>query len=381
MWILPFVIFSAVAGTKELPGHRLLVTAGGTLALPEMTVAMVGNTRQGSGLRGLGESGAGGVIGDITAQGMVSGLNAVIHLGDMVPSSTTKNWRNFGKQLAPILDGTEPPPSALQRYPVLPVVGDRDCAKEPSCETFAKVFPGFGVEIGYGRVATWQHLDLKIGDKDRWRVIVLDSNKKGLGSRWHEQVNWLKTVVGSPGTGILVFLHESPIARGYKGRTDGATELMEIIASEAPLLSVKGVFSAGPSNNQAFLPEGALGPLYVVAGGGGSSGEDLPRGIEGGNDSPRLTPEMEQGLDDLVNGRLAGGNEALVAAGHEALGTGTFKGYPRVVDASSFPMYGWWSMKLSPEGVSLNWRAQGTDGAFANGASYQWTQAAGWKAQ
>jgi hypothetical protein len=264
---------------------------------------------------------------------------------------------------------------------VLPVVGDRDCAKEPSCETFAKVFPGFGVEIGYGRVATWQHFDLKIGDQDRWRVIVLDSNKKGLGSRWHEQVSWLKTVVDSPGTGILVFLHEAPIARGYKGQTDGAQELLDLIASDAPLLSVKGVFSAGPSNNQAFLPEGALGPLYVVAGGGGAPGEDLPRGVVGGTDPPRLTAEFENGLDELVNSRLKEGNQALAVAANEALGTGSFKAYPRVVDASTFPMFGWWRMKFSPGSVSMDWRAQLGDGTFANMAGYQWSQAAGWKAQ
>jgi hypothetical protein len=381
MWFSLLVVFSALAAPKELPAHRLMVTPGGALSLPEMTIAMVGNTRQSAGLRGNSNSGSGAVIGDITAQAMVSGLGGVIHLGDMVSSSTGSHWRGFAEQLAPILDGTHPPPSALRRYPVLPVVGDRDCAKEPSCESFAKVFPGFGAEIGFGRVATWQHFDLKIGDKDRWRVIVLDSNKKGLGSRWHEQVSWLKTVVGSPGTGILVFLHESPIARGYKGRTDGAQELLDLIASQAPLLSVKGVFSAGPSNNQAFLPEGALGPLYVVAGGGGAPGEDLPRGVAGERDSPRLTVEMEKGLDGLVNSRLKDANEALVEASHEALGTGSFKTYPRVIDASTFPMFGWWRMKLSPGSISLGWRAQLGDGTFTNVAGFQWSQAAGWKAQ
>ena len=243
------------------------------------------------------------------------------------------------------------------------------------------VFPGFGEEIGYGRVATWQHFDLKIGDKDRWRVVVLDSNKKGLGSRWHEQVSWLKTVVGSPGTGILVFLHESPIARGYKGRTDGAKELLDLIATEAPLLSLKGVFSAGPANSQSFLPEGSLGPIHLISGGGGSGGDDLPRGAIGGADEPRLTPEMEKGLDRLVNSRMVEADEGLATAADEALGTGTFKTYERTVDASTFPMHGWWKMSFAPGTLTLAWRAQRGDGTFTKMAGYVWTQAAGWSAQ
>ena len=223
MWFYLFAVLSALAGPKELPGHRLMATPGGVLALPEMTIAMVGNTRQSGGLRGLSGGDSGGVVGDITAQAIVSGLNAVIHLGDMVPSSTGSHWRGFAKQFAPILDGTEAPPSGLRRYPVLPIVGDRDCAKDPSCETFAKVFPGFGVEIGYGRVATWQHFDLKIGDQDRWRVIVLDSNKDGLGSRWHEQMNWLKIVASmSPSPGGLQ-TRSLPVCEKIWTRSEGYT--------------------------------------------------------------------------------------------------------------------------------------------------------------
>ena len=73
--------------------------------------------------------------------------------------------------------------------------------------------------------------------------------------------------------------------------------------------------------------------------------------------------------------------EALAVAADEALGTGSFKTYPRVIDASTFPMFGWWRMKFSPGGVSMEWRAQLGDGTFANMAGYQWSQAAGWKAQ
>ena len=40
---------------------------------------------------------------------------------------------------------------------------------------------------------------------------MVDSNKKGLGSRWREQVVWLKEAVRSPGQGLIVMLHESPL--------------------------------------------------------------------------------------------------------------------------------------------------------------------------
>ena len=179
-------------------------------------------------------------------------------------------------------------------------MGDRDCVKQPSCQDFASVFPGFGQDIGFGRVATWQSFDVVVGDRQSWRFVVVDSNKKGLGSRWREQVVWLKEAVRSPGQGLIVMLHESPLRRGKAVSHEGVNELMELISEHAPLMSLRAVIGAGPANTQAFLPEGALGPIHVVAGGGGAPAETLERGLKSRPSDPALAGAFERALDGLV---------------------------------------------------------------------------------
>ncbi len=376
------LVLSSFAAPKTLPAHRVVASDGTTLSLPEMSVAVLGNTRAASAVldkrRALSGSGHDVVLGDITATSVTTGLNAVFLLGDQVTASTPANWRNFGERHASILDGTVAPPTAMRRLPVLPVVGDRDCVKEPSCVTLAKVFPGFGVEIGFGRVATWHHLDVNIGGSDTWRIIVLDSNKKGLGSRWHEQMSWLKGVAASPGSGLIVLMHDSPVSRTGRSKNTGPAELMEAIGEHAPLLSLRAVFSAGTVNHQAFLPEGALGPLHVVAGAGGAPGVDLKRGIAGKVDEPALLAGMEKGLNTLVDSHLFNPVPPEQKAIDEALGKGTFEGFERRVDSSVFPMHGWWKLHFKPGSIEVQWRGQKGDATVAQLASVTWTRENGW---
>lgn len=378
-------VFSAWAAPKTLPAHRVFAGDGASVEVPALSVAVLGNTRPGSLIldktRASGGSNHEAVMGDITAVSVTEGLDAVFLLGDMVTSSSAGNWSQFGKRHAAVLDGTVPPPAAMRRMPTLPVVGDRDCTKEPSCSTVAAVFPGFGVEIGFGRVATWQHLDLKIGETNRWRILVLDSNKKGLGSRWQEQIAWLKNAVDKPGDGIIVLMHDSPLSRGGPIKNTGPTELMETIAEHAPLLSVRAVFSAGRINSQAFLPEGALGPIHIVAGGGGAPGQDLDRGVLGKPTDPALIEAVEVGLNKVVDSHLFNPVPPDPKAIDEAIGKGSFTGFPRRMDASVFPLHGWWKIDFQPDAIEAKWRGQKGDGTIATLATVAWSHENGWMAK
>jgi hypothetical protein len=373
------------APKTALPAQRLAVDDGGQLVLPEISLALVGNTRPVSALidkkRAVSGSGSRDVIGDITARGMMKPMTMLVHLGDMVTSSSRSNWAGFAKQFAGLIDGDTAPPTAIRRMPILPVVGDRDCAKQPSCDDFAKVFPGFGQEIGFGRVATWEGFDLVVGDGERWRVVVVDTNKAGLGSRWREQLIWLRGAVTDPGKGLIVLMHEAPISRKKGPAAEGATELMDLIMGTAPLLSVRAVFSAGASNSQLLLPEGSLGPLHVVAGGGGTPGDDLRRGVLGRPDGMELDATFESGLDHMVGSYLGQPKPPADKVVDEALGTGSFEGYPRVVDGSTFPGHGWWLLDIQAGGLSVRWRVKQGSGVFAEEGRWVWAHDTGWQGQ
>ena len=385
--MLSLLLFLSVAASapKPMPAQRLAIDDGGVLTKETITIGLLGNTRPTTPRLDKGRAVSGGahdaVIGDITAQNMISPLDLVVLLGDMVPSSSKGSWRAFGEQFAGVIDGSTAPPSALRRIPVVPVVGDRDCAKQSSCADFAAVFPGFGEDIGFGRVATWQAFDFVVGDKSRWRFVVVDTNKKGLGSRWREQIVWLQDAVRTPGQGLIVLMHESPLSRAKGEASEGVTEIMDLIGEHAPLMSLRAVFSAGSTNTQAFLPEGSLGPIHVVAGGGGAPAEGLKRGVRGRPDGNALAPHFEGALDVLVESYASAVKPPPQKTTDEALGSGSFEGFPREMDGGAFPTHGWWRLSLSDGGLDLTWRARRHSDELRNQASWLWTQAAGWQAK
>lgn len=375
---------AAAAPAKTVATHRIAIDDGGELNLPDgMSFAVVGNTRPNSTLLDKGAvfdgSAADGVVGDILAQGMLGNpLTFLIHTGDMVVSSSTGNWKKFDQQFVGLLDGSSPPPSATRRIPVIPVAGDRDCERDPECKNFAATFAGFGSPIGYGRVATWQSFDLVVGTGMRWRVLILDSNKKGLGSRWNEQKAWVSQAVQGDYSGLLIFMHE-PAFSSVAGDVDKNSQaLLELIAEHARLLSVKAVFSAGPHHSQAFAPEGGFGPLHIGTGGGGAPASHVPRGVKGATTDQSHDPTFSKGLDALVGAWRTQPTPPADKSIDEAMGTGTYEGYPRRMDAGDFPTYGWWKVGVAPTGLELTWRARQPNGAFMAQASWAWTEADGW---
>jgi hypothetical protein len=375
---------AAAAPAKTMATHRIAIDDGGELNLPDgMSFAVVGNTRPNSTLLDKGAvfdgSAAEGVIGDILAQGMLGNpLTFLVHTGDMVVSSSAGNWKKFDRQFVGLLDGSSPSPSAARRIPVIPVAGDRDCERDAECKSFASTFAGFGSPIGYGRVATWQSFDLVVGAGMRWRVLVLDSNRKGLGSRWNEQKAWVPTAVKGEYNGLLIFMHEPAFSSKPADVDEDSQALLDLIAEHARLLSVKAVFSAGPHHSQAFAPEGGFGTMHVGTGGGGAPASDVPRGVSGGTTDHSLENTFSKGLDGLVGAWRSHETPPADKIIDEAMGTGSYDGYPRRLDAGAFPTYGWWKVGVVSTGLELTWRARQPDGTFTPQASWVWSEADGW---
>jgi hypothetical protein len=124
-----------------------------------------------------------------------------------------------------------------------------------------------------------------------------------------------------------------------------------------------------------------LGPLHVVAGGGGAPADDLTRGLKGRSDEPVLDPRFDAAVDSLVESYAGLEKGPSQKALDEALGSGTFDGYPRVVDAGEFPTYGWWAVTLKAGSLGVEWRALQGTGALTSSAQWAWTADTGWKAQ
>ena len=219
-----------------------------------------------------------------------------------------------------------------------------------------------------------------VGVNQSWRVVVIDSNKKELGSRWREQVVWLKEAVRAPGEGLIVLLHESPLRRGKAVDNEGVSELMDLISEHAPLMSLRAVIGAGPANSQAFLPEGALGPIHVVAGGGGAPAETLERGLKSRPSDPALAEAFERALDALVDDYASSDAPPSQKAIDEALGSGSFNGFARSMDGGALPTHGWWKLKLSNAGLMLAWRARTPRGELVERVRWAWSKDSGWQA-
>ena len=104
-------------------------------------------------------------------------------------------------------------------------------------------------------------------------MLVLDSNKKKLGSRWQEQLQWIPKAVSGRYEHLLVFMHNSRVtmAGQEKMNKDGvALELEEAVEESAALMKLRAVFSAQSRASEIYLPDGRRGSAYVVAGGGGA---------------------------------------------------------------------------------------------------------------
>jgi len=368
---------------SKIASHRLFVTDGTEfVAEGHIRFAVVGNTRSMHPGLDKGRLGHGdvthAVVGDITASALTGGPSFAVLMGDVVRSSSTAEWKAFDERFVGLIDGASAPASNIPRIPAISVAGDRDRAGDPAYRGLEAAFPGTGVNIGYGRVATWSQFDVSSGGHP-WRFLVLDSGKAELGSRWGEQLAWIPGAVQGDYVGIVVLVHDPTVNLGGDRTASEATEILLGAIDEATRMdALKAVIFAGPAVSQVVLPEGAFGTIHIGAGGGGAPAEALHRSVQPVQ-GDRVA--LERSFDRMLQADLSrwSPDRPISDKGHErASATGSFAGTPGVYDAGEYPTYGWWDVALEGQGMRIVWRRWQPDGTFREAWSATYRRETGW---
>lgn len=385
----------ALAGSDDkIADHELVADDGGAVASKAgVSFAVLGNTR--GTVPAIDRVGGGISHGDAVAQSIVENIGATIgapggpafavHTGDMVRTGATKEWKAFDALFAPILLGDTRVDGEKPRLKSVPVAGDREFEKDPRYEGFGSAFPGVGEDIGLNRVATWYHFDLRTGDT-RWRMIVLDSGKERLGSRWTEQLAWLEKAAQGDYDYALVFMHEGVLDLGGPeldmNHGGGPAELLETLEDAMGLMKVRGVISAGHHTNQVLLPDGPFGAIHVGAGGAGAPAQLLRRwGAADAANRPedvQLDPMYDLALLDALD-RWNAENELPDIVIDQAKARGSYEGFTGGFDPKHFPVHGWWQVSLNGPTATLVFHHRRPDGQFADIYKASFDPGNGWR--
>ncbi|MEC8380689.1 MAG: hypothetical protein VXZ96_10235 [Myxococcota bacterium] len=365
------IVFAA----KPIPKAKIYATDTQVVTVDEsVEFAIVGNTRPLIRRTDLPAGRSGGdeelrtrIIGNMSA----SKPDAIILMGDIVVNGKGKTWTKTFE--------THP---ALNSNSLLPVMGDFERHGDNDNQTWNKVFPNVGYNIGLNRISTWYSFDV-VSKGFKWRMIVLDSDKIGLGARWNEQINWLHSNLMGDYDALMVFMHLPVFDLSGKQLSMNPTgvplELTELIEDTAPMLKLKAVISAGGHSSQAVLPFEAFGTLFINAGGGGSPADDLRRSATGltanYKDDVILIPELDEALlkrldqqavPDLVKDQAHARNQF----------SGGFSG---VYLASDFPIYGWWGLRLDGGQANFSFHHALLDGKIDSIFDIVYSESDGWQ--
>ncbi len=392
--LLLLLLFACALHPDKIPDHELFADDSAVLVSTQesLTLAVVGNIRP--RIPGLDRL-SGGVPDPAAPARTVAALNDMANrqqigfaalMGDSLRWASDEEWMAFDATFSNTLAGQTQPDAEGYRIPVIPVVGDREVAGDKNLVGMEGAFPGYGADIGYGRVASWYAFDLQVGETV-WRFLVLDSNKKKLGSRWTEQINWIPRAVHGRYDHLLVFMHHSrmTLARGAKINPDGVPQaLIDTVEQHAPLLKLRTVFSGDAHASEVYLPEGRLGVAYVNAGGGGAPAQELERW---GNGEPTGIPELtnlqlearyDLALQQLVASRFEK-EEWPRSVLDKAQAMGEWEGFTGAYDPVYLPTYGLWTMTLDGPVLRLGWVELLKDGSREERFKLTWKDGEGWK--
>lgn len=356
--------------TKKIPTQDLYLDDGQTKEFSKtVEFAVVGNVRpaktgEAEATKRVGVKGATtAVITDISKTIQEGRTEFMVLLGNLVPGSSAAAWKAFGKQWVSVISGGEPPEDGKMRTRVLPVPGADDAVDDERYAGFGAAFPGVGADIGFNRVASWYHVDLKVAGHT-WRLLTVDTNRTALGSRWEEQSAYLEKTLSEQQDdydSLLVFMYDPLITLGV-GRKSNADEspkeLLDIIDGATKVGALKAVFASGTASNEVFLPRGKFGELYVNTGGGGAPVDTVERWGHA-DDAGFRDVKLETTFDFAVLREFEKQAEvrkcSSVALDH-AKSAESWKGFPGAYEASCMPLVGWWDVSLTGEAMQLNYR-------------------------
>jgi len=380
------ILPAAAQEIPRIPAHDLYAADGARKEVDEsVTFAMIGNTRgsfQGLNTRGRVVGVSQSLFDDITAQvGQPEGPEFIAMMGDHVRAGSTLEWRRLDYRLSGLLSGTSL--TADVGISSLPVAGDRERRGDERLARWGEAFPGVGVDIGYSRVASWYGFDI-VTKGHTWRVLVLDTDKDRLGSRWGEQLSWLSEEAAGRFDSLLVLMHD-PVLDLSEGPSnpDGAPlELLETIEESTSLRKIRAICAAGGHANQALLPDGPLGSLYINAGGGGAPAHNLRRwgaaAEAGRREDIHLEPMYDVSLLTALN-RWSEENPVPESVMNEAQASGSYEGFIGALSAKHLPTHGWWKVTLDGEDAKLLFRHRMPDGEITDRYRVSYTDDGGWR--
>jgi hypothetical protein len=368
---------------KKAIKHEMFATNAETKALGRpVQFAVVGSTR--SVLYGAkGEPVVPKeLIADIRGEIPVRGIDFVVLTGGHVRRSTPDEWTGFGKRWKDVLKSSAESKNR-GRKPVLPLAGDGEMLGDKRLFSYGTTFPDAGAKIGFNRVASWLYFDIDVGGTV-WRLVTLDTHKGMLGSRWKEQLFWLpKVVSGDDFQKLIVFMPDPLITmvKGYQMNPNNAPkELLEVIEDQAGIMRLMAVVSGGPPSNEVYLPSGNFGEAYLVAGNAGITGTVQNRwgaADTAGFNDVALEPMFDLSLMKQFEAYAENLNFPEKVIDH-AKGAGSWETYTAGYEASSFPLQGWWMVRLKGEEISLTYRMRGWDETFKDIYTMQYTREKGW---
>lgn len=322
------------------------------------------------------------VIGDIRNQMALEDVQFILLTGGYVRRSTTDEWSRFGSRWAELVK-SEARAESQFRKPVIALPGPGERIADPTLQGYGAAFPDQGHAIGLGRVASWGHFDVQAGDKT-WRFLVVDTAKKALGSRWKEQMFWLPTALEGNFDHLVVFMSD-PLLTLAKNETmdrdDAPSEILQVVTDSAGVLKLKAIISGGTATNELFLPSGAFGEAYVVAGNGGIASPDLavfgPADEAGFDKDISLEPMFNLALmKEFRRAHTANGWDKELL--DKATRQGDWAGFTAYYDGEKFPVQGWWVVTVKDDAIRLKFRMRRPEGDFFD--LYSMTNAgSGWK--
>lgn len=308
------------------------------------------------------------IIADVRAQTALQGIDFVVLTGGYVRRSTPDEWNRFGRRWQDVLLSSLPSKNK-GRKPVLAIPGDGEILGDRKLNGYGGAFPGTGTSIGFNRNASWGKVDVTFG-RVTWRILLLDTHQKAMGSRWKEQLFWLPKAVSEGKYDKLIVLMPDPRVTMADGATmdpgDGPTQLIETIEEYAPLNSMMAVISGGPSTNELILPTGPFGEAYLVA---GNAGLGMPTLLQAGpaDDAGYKDIGLEPTFTVSLMGEFDKQSESQQFSEtviDKAKGRGTWESYTPRFDGSSFPIQGWWIVDLDGEAMTLTFRMRRPDGTM-----------------
>ncbi|MDP6933341.1 MAG: hypothetical protein QGG40_10515, partial [Myxococcota bacterium] len=349
----------------KVAGHALLADDGDLLASEEpVSFAVVGNTRparplvEGSSVQAGTDA---QILADIAAQAQLSGgPSFLVHLGDGVRMGLTSEWRRFQTQFSTVLQESDTESSSHLK--AIPAMGNGERFLDRWYQGPGAAYPDFGADIGFNRVGSWFRFDVDVG-RFRWRFVVLDSNKRALGSRWGEQLHWIPGAVQGDYDKLVLFFHDPLFDLGgddLSMNRDGAPlELVEAVEDATRVLKLVAVFAAGSATSQVLVPDGPFGTLHVGAGASGVLADDLRRWGSAEEAGRRQDVQLEPLFDVALQGALDQWHSISPMPEpvlDEAKARGTFEGFTGVYSAKHFPVRGWWSVRLEDGRMAVSFR-------------------------